>query len=445
MKQKLRRILPGLKATRGSAAPSPLPPARIAGKASVVEPHGGSAPPVATPIAPGIVAKLREFWLEATGNPGETRPSEAGSGGGSLLRSFLAFVALPTLLTAIYFVFLAADIYATETRFMVRSADSQEQIGSGALALVSKVAGVSGTTPDSYAVVNYIKSRAIIEDIGGKPMMIRIFASGNGDLLTTLAEDESWEDIIKYWRRRVVPSIDTQSGIITVEATAFSSEDANWLANQVVEKSEALVNEISRRSREETLSVALADVEHARSELAETREKLRQYRNERETLDPALTTESVGEVLSRLMLRRIELEARLGTMQDVIDENFAPRRVVQKELEEIRAQIAEQEALLASRGRESGTVSDVIAGFENLRLEEEFAEKRYSIALNAYDAARQEVEKQQLYLVQVVRPTSADSAIYPKKIAGTFMIFFGALVLWSIGSLIVASIKDHAI
>lgn len=445
MRQTLRQLVPGLKTTKTSAkVPDRSAPA--APKRSDIAPREPETAVDAAVHAPagGVVARLRDFWRVAKRDLTDDPAPEAGSGGGSLLRSFAIFVAIPTVLTVAYFVFLAADIYASETRFMVRSADRTEKIGSGALALVSQVTGVSGTSPDSFAVLNYIKSRAVIEDIGGKPTVQRLFAPDRGDMLTTLAEDEPWEDIIKYWRRRVTPSIDTQSGIITVEATAFSAEDANWLATQIVEKSEALVNEISRRSREETLEVALADVDLARGDLASARETLRQYRNTRETLDPELTAGSIGEVLSKLMLRRIELEARLGTMQGVIDENFAPRRVLQRELEEIRAQIAAQEALLASRGSETGTVSDVISGFENLRLEEEFAEKRYSIALNAYEAARQEVEKQQLYLVEIVRPTPADTAIYPKKVAGTFMIFFGTFVLWSIGSLIAASIRDHA-
>ncbi len=448
MKETLRQGFPGLKPVRT--------PPDTSDRSSSVSPVQGSARPGVAPRGQdigeaattartgGMLTRLRHVFHDARSDLAGTTASDAGSGGGSLLRSFALFVAIPTVLTMAYFIFLAADIYASETRFMVRGADSQEKIGTGALALVSKVAGVSGTSPDSFAVLNYIKSRAIIEDIGGKPMVHRLFAPDRGDMLTTLAEDETWEDIVKYWRRRVIPSIDTQSGIITVEATAFSSEDANWLAAQVVEKSEALVNEISRRSREETLDVAVADVELAKGELASAREALRQYRNARETLDPGLTAESIGEVLSKLMLRRIELEARLGTMQGVIDESFAPRRVLQRELEEVRSQIAAQEALLASRGSEAGTVSDVISGFENLRLEEEFAERRYSIALNAYEAARQEVEKQQLYLVEIVRPAPADTAIYPKKISGTFMIFFGTFVLWSIGSLIAASIRDHA-
>lgn len=387
----------------------------------------------------GLVRTVREDLKELR----ETDVS--GRRGGGLWRSFGIFVMIPTVLAALYFLVVASDIFASETRFMVRSGDTQQQIGSGALAMVAKVAGVSGTSPDSFAVLNYVKSRAIIEDIGGKDTVFRLFNRDRGDFFATIEPDATWEDIVDYWHNRVTASLDTQSGIITVEATAFSAEEADWLARQVVEKSETLVNEISRRAREEALRVALADVELARTSLAEARETLRLYRNVSETIDPTMTAESIGQVLSQLMLKRIELEARLETTAGMLDEDFAPRQVIERELAQVKAQIAEQEGLLASQGRSEGTVSDVVASFENLRLEEEFAANRYSIAVSSYEKARQETERQQLYLVEIVRPTVPDTALYPRVAAGIFMIFFISFVLWAIASLIVASVKDHAI
>lgn len=387
----------------------------------------------------GLVRSVREDLKELR----ETDTS--GRRGGGLWRSFGIFVMIPTVLAALYFLVIASDIFASETRFMVRSGDTQQEVGSGALAMVAKVAGVSGTSPDSFAVLNYVKSRAIIEDIGGKETVFRLFNPDRGDYFATLERDATWEDIVDYWHRRVTASLDTQSGIITVEATAFSAEEAEWLARQVVEKSETLVNEISRRAREEALRVALADVELARGSLAEAREALRLYRNVSETIDPTMTAESIGQVLSQLMLKRIELEARLETTAAMLDQDFAPRQVLERQLAEVKAQIAAQEGLLASQGRSEGTVSDVVASFENLRLEEEFAANRYSIAVSSYEKARQETERQQLYLVEIVRPAVPDTALYPRVAAGIFMIFFISFVLWAIASLIVASVKDHAI
>lgn len=387
----------------------------------------------------GLVRTVREDLKELR----ETDVS--GRRGGGLWRSFGIFVMIPTVLAALYFLVIASDIFASETRFMVRSSDTQQEVGSGALAMVAKVAGVSGTSPDSFAVLNYVKSRAIIEDIGGKDTVFRLFNRDRGDFFATIDPDATWEDIVDYWHSRVTASLDTQSGIITVEATAFSAEEADWLARQVVEKSETLVNEISRRAREEALRVALADVELARTNLAEARETLRLYRNVSETIDPTMTAESIGQVLSQLMLKRIELEARLETTAAMLDEDFAPRQVLERQLAEVKAQIAAQEGLLASQGRSEGTVSDVVASFENLRLEEEFAANRYSIAVSSYEKARQETERQQLYLVEIVRPAVPDTALYPRVAAGIFMIFFISFVLWAIASLIVASVKDHAI
>jgi capsule polysaccharide export protein KpsE/RkpR len=113
-------------------------------------------------------------------------------------------------------------------------------------------------------------------------------------------------------------------------------------------------------------------------------------------------------------------------------------------LETIDKQIvALQQKLTDTKGDD--TVSSQLATFENLELDEKFTERMYTVAQAAYEKARQERERQLLYLIVVVRPTMPESATYPQVPLTTSLVFSSLLVIWGIGALLTAAIKDQAV
>jgi capsular polysaccharide transport system permease protein len=59
------------------------------------------------------------------------------------------------------------------------------------------------------------------------------------------------------------------------------------------------------------------------------------------------------------------------------------------------------------------------------------------------DSARNDAVRQQLYLERLVQPNMPDSAIEPRRIRSIFTTFVLGLVAWGIGSLVLASIREH--
>jgi len=72
-------------------------------------------------------------------------------------------VTLPTLLSIIYFGFIAENIYTSEATYIIRSSDTQSSLG-GLGTFFSKV-GISRSNDDSYVVLSYIKSRDALSSI----------------------------------------------------------------------------------------------------------------------------------------------------------------------------------------------------------------------------------------------------------------------------------------
>jgi capsular polysaccharide transport system permease protein len=375
--------------------------------------------------------------------------ASAGAGGGLLKKSFLAVVILPSVVYLLYASLWQSERYVAEARLTVREAQKQEA-GSGvdAASIVAKLTGGGGggskDVQSSYIVLNYIKSRAILLDLGGKPYLERNFSRPDVDYFSRLSQDENLEDLWKYWLSHIYASVDSLSGILTVRIDAFKPEDAFGVTRDVVKLSEELINRISLRNRNDALSRAENEVVLARQKLADAREKVLQFRNQNFLIDPGSRAVSLGEMIGKLTMERIDLVNALSTTSTSLSSDAPSQRIQKTRLAAIDQQLAEMKKKLTG-SEAAGTVSAQISGYERLKLEEQFAERMYSISQTAYETARQDVERQQLYLVTVVAPTLPESATYPKIFGSSILVFSSLLIGWAIVSLVVASIHDQTI
>ncbi|MBP9184609.1 MAG: capsule biosynthesis protein, partial [Fuscovulum sp.] len=92
---------------------------------------------------------------------------------------------------------------------------------------------------------------------------------------------------------------------------------------------------------------------------------------------------------------------------------------------------------------EGKAYADVVAEFEQLTVDREFAEASYQAARAAYDTAQAEARRQSRYLAAHVLPTLAESPRYPER--GTLLAVLGGFLLmaWAIAVLIFYSVRDR--
>ena len=78
------------------------------------------------------------------------------------LLSFVIVVAMPTILAGVYYFFIAADQYVAEFRFALRAV---EPVRGEIAGIFQPSAAPSPVSVDSHAVVQYLGSRDIIDDL----------------------------------------------------------------------------------------------------------------------------------------------------------------------------------------------------------------------------------------------------------------------------------------
>jgi capsular polysaccharide transport system permease protein len=363
---------------------------------------------------------------------------------GILAYSFAVLVMLPAIAVFFYLAFIASDEFVSEARFAVRAAnEATVSPTSDLVSMVSSLTGVRSSSQDAFIVIDYIRSRKVIEDLGGTSFVEGYFAKTGIDWISRLSLGETIEDVWDYWRGKVSAIIDTQSNILTLRVRAYSADDAQAIARGIVARGENLVNQISERSRRDAVERAEKEVQVALQRLAEIRQAILEFRNRSSNIDPLASATSISETMTKLMRDKIALENTRESARHQLDANSPIMRVLDTQIASLDTQIHSLQSKLTSSSADSGTISDQLTDYENLQLQNQFAEKLFSITQAAFEKARVEQDKQQLYLAMIVSPTLAEEATYPRPFTGASITFALCLVIWSMVSLVIASIGDH--
>ncbi|KAA3507671.1 hypothetical protein DXM21_24430 [Agrobacterium rosae] len=290
-------------------------------------------------------------------------------------------------------------------------------------------------------VVDYVKSRRVIDDVGGRERLRDIYDLKNVDWLSRLDSAKPIEDIWDYWKNHVTVSLDTLSGIITVRVRAYDRQNAQFLNRDIVAASERLLNTITDRSRQDALNRAAKEVEAAAQNLSASRTDMLGFQQKIQSVNPVDTAKTITEIMSTLNKQRLEYEAQSSRDANLGLSDRPGKSDVAARIESVNAQIKKYQNLLV--GKDNGaSLSEQLKEFDLLSLQVEFNEKIYSLARQAYEEARRQLDRQELYLGTVVSPVLPDEPTYPDIVPQTLIVLVTAFILWAIGSLVMASIRD---
>ena len=78
-----------------------------------------------------------------------------------------------------------------------------------------------------------------------------------------------------------------------------------------------------------------------------------------------------------------------------------------------------------------------------MKLEQEFADNQLAAALASLEQARNEAQRQQLYLERIVQPSLPDVAVLPERLRNVVTVLVIGLVLWGILGMILAGVREH--
>jgi capsular polysaccharide transport system permease protein len=293
--------------------------------------------------------------------------------------------------------------------------------------------------------VDYIHGRSIVEELDRSIDLRKRFSRAEADYLSRFDPTEPIEELVEYWHKRVAVSIDPMSGIISVVVRAFTPQDALDIANGIVVLSEKLANELSERSRRDSLRQARLELDRAEASLQEKIKAMRDLRNREGLLDAEKTGEAMIQMIGELRLQLARLEQEYASQLRAVSATSPQMKVMNARILDMREQIKRLENQMTERRTSAGTVlSESMSRFEQQKIEHEIALKHYAAAAAGFERARLELENQRVYVVTFLKPVIAEDALYPYRGWIWAAIWAICLAIWGSGVAATVFIRNYA-
>lgn len=397
-------------------------------------------------INPGLPARQRD---RVTPVAGVYLPPPAGVARPQprhwlLMASFIALVIVPSLLWAGYLYLRASDQYVSTAAFSIRHEDAGPTLD--VLGGLAALGGVSSGVSDADILYQFILSPDMVDNVDQELNLRDSFSrEWPHDFVFAFNPKGTIEDLTKYWSRQVKVYYDSAAGLITLHVSAFSPQTAQRIAQAILAESTAKINEISEVAREDTMRLSRAELEKTRIELTAARQDMTSFRMRTQIVDPQADLAGQMGVLTQLQSNLAEQMIQL----DMLADNAQPtdHRVLQtqQKADALRKLIASEREKFGQEGHGPGgeSYAELVAEYEKLAVDREFAEAAYRGARANYEMALVDAQRQSRYLATHITPRVPQSSTQPQRLKSLALVAGLLLIAWSIMALVYYSVRDR--
>ena len=365
---------------------------------------------------------------------------------------FWAIVGAPTLLAGVYFFAIASDLYLSEATFIVRSSaptpkDATSAVQGAATRAMVILQGPGSSSPlpeDTYAVREFLTSRDAVRRLEREADLRTLLTRPEGDLISRFRGILFWRDdfeaLFSAYARFVSVTSNNQTGVSTLHVKAYRPEDAQQIAQALLGFSEQLINALNDRIQHDTLALFQREVDDAEQRIAGIRKQFAAYRVKEKMLDPVSAAIGPITLVGQINTQLANAKAQLA---EVLENSPTSPQIPL-----LRTRIAALDALVRDERAKIIGITDSVAaamsGYERLALRQLFAQKQLESEFTSLEAARLDLQSQQLYLETIAQPNLADYPLYPWRIVSFAVAVAGGLLIYGIAWMLVPGVRRHA-
>ena len=360
---------------------------------------------------------------------------------------FILAVVVPIAATVFYLFSFASPKYTSSFRYVIQ-ADSAVQASAPNGSIGSASASDSSELRiTSFMLSDYISSPQMVTDLEQKHDLKVMFSSPDIDPIARLPEGASRDQLERYWKRRVSTDFDVTTGLTSVTVNAFDPRHAEQLANEMVVLIETLVNSLGNRAREDAVRLSEDIVRDAEQDITAAREALQKFRVSNLSVNPASEAGMTDSLLATLNQQYVEVTTQLSALRSQLAEESRLIKQLEQRAQSLNQAIEAARDQVSTSGALGGATREAFAtqlrDFEDLQLDLKLATARYQSAVIAADKAREQANRQHVYILTYVLPDFAETPNSQDNIRLLFVVVVCAFAFWIMTSLVVAAIRDN--
>ncbi|UWQ17113.1 capsule biosynthesis protein [Jannaschia sp. M317] len=352
----------------------------------------------------------------------------------ALLTTRLAFfVALPTVIAAIYFYVIATPMYATKSEFIIQQADAAAAGGAGLGGLFSGT-GIA-TQQDSISVQGYLLSRDAFQRLDADLGFKEHFSAEGIDPLQRLDPDSTQEAAYKLYQRMVEIGYDPTEGVIKMEVVAADPEVSAAFSRALIGYAEEQVDQLTARLRSDQMAGAVDSFQAAEERMLQAQARIVSLQEQLGVVsaDAELTNRygQISVIETELRAERL----RLDQLQANARPNPTRVDVSRRNIDRLTAELDSLRAGLTDGVNSGASLARVTAELGVAQMDLTTRQLLLQQAAQQQEMARIEANRQVRYLSTPVPPLPTDEATYPRSFENTilaFLIFAGAYLMISL-------------
>ncbi|WP_172458033.1 capsule biosynthesis protein [Anaerobiospirillum thomasii] len=331
-------------------------------------------------------------------------------------------------------------MYISEAKFAVRTISPT----TGGIDFASQIFNVPSTSMQEAKIVeDYLKSPDVVHVINQELDVLKHYTSSSYDWFSRLTSNPTSDDVITFWKKISLVKVNNDSSVISLSVRAYTPEMAHSIVSNALMQCEKLINSMNERARHDALLLAQNEVDVAKNKFDQAQNALKEFRNQHQDLDLKTTATGLQSLIIELEGQATSIRTQIAEALAYMQEDAPSIKALRSKLSGVEQQLEREREKVTSLSTQGQSINTLAGLYESLTIDVEFARKQLEFAMTSLEKAKIEVMSQNLYVVNIAKPSLPDESLYPKPLLYTFYLLIALNLMWAIISVIIVAIKEH--
>ncbi len=375
------------------------------------------------------------YVVAPTVSAAQMRPRHYG-----VIALFVLCVIVPSISYSWYLWTRAADQYESDVGFGSRTEEAASTFD-----FLGALGGSTASGSKDMDILNqFIISQELVAKIDAELDLKAIWSKVPDDPLNAFNPDGTIEDLVAHWQRMVLVSYDSGTGLMNLRVFAYDPLDAQKIAKAVLDESTSIINKLSKTAQQDTTRYSTDVLTATEAKLAEARLAVLDFQVRNNIVDPMNVVANQLSVVSTLNQQLVTAQIDFDMLAGTVPASDPRLTQLSRRLEVIRNRISEEQAKVgATSDSASPGFAKLMADFERLKLDQDFAQQAYLSALAAHAQALTDAQQKTRYLATYVDPTLAEAPTAPNRPLTAALTALIGFLIWSVLVLTYYALRDR--
>ena len=356
-----------------------------------------------------------------------------------LRRRIIGAAVVFSLLSAVYWAFIASDRYVSEAHVIIQRTDFA---GGPNLDFSSLLGGANGGRADQLLLRSHLLSVDMLKKLDAALHLRAHYADPQRDPLSRMWDkDAPIEQFHKHYLERVSVELDEYAGVLMVKAEGFDPQTAHAIATELVQEGERFMNQMAHTLAQTQVAFLETQVTDMNARAMQARQAVLGFQNKNGLVSPQATAENISGIVAKLEAQRTELETQRSALQSYLVPSHPSIVQIDQQIAAVGKQLAQEQARLTSpRGK---TLNLAVEEFQRLEMHAAFTQDVYKTALVALEKGRIEATRTIKKVSVLQAPTVPEYPLQPRRLYNTLVFALVAMLLAGVAHLLAAIVRDH--